>query len=144
MARSVLLAGAIIWVVAGAVAIGIGLLGSPRLQALLPPLQIDLDALGGAVVAVGVAVLAVGVAHAAVLLGMRAGHTSARSAGILLAATLCVLLLALAAASATSAVTVPDRAVAFAAACAAALVGAAAYGLVTLHLTAEVRASRAR
>jgi hypothetical protein len=55
-----------------------------------------------------------------------------------------VLLLALAAASATSAVTVPERAPTLLAACAAALLGVLAYGLVTLRLTAEVRASRAR
>ena len=95
-------------------------------------------------VAVGIAVLAIGVAHAVVLLGLRAGHPSARSAALLLAATLCALLLALAAASATSAVTVPDRAPSLVAGCAAALIGAAAYGVVTLQLTAEVRAGRAR
>jgi hypothetical protein len=50
----------------------------------------------------------------------------------------------LAAASATSAATVPDRAPSFIAACGAALVGVAAYGLVTVQLVAEMRASRAR
>lgn len=144
MARTVLLAAAIVWLMAGAVGIGIGLLGSTGLQRLLPPLTVDLAALGGAVVAVAVGVLGVGVAHAIIILGMRAGHPAARSAALLLAATLSVLLLALAAASVTSAVTVPDRAPSFVAACAAALVGVAAYGLVTVLLVAEVRASRAR
>ena len=144
MARTVLLAATIVWLVAGVVGIGIGLLGATGLQRLLPPLAVDLAALGGAVVAVGVGVLAVGVAHALVVLGMRAGHAAARSAALLLSATLSALLLALAASSATSAVTVPDRALSFLAACAAALVGAAAYGLVTVLLVAEVRASRAR
>jgi hypothetical protein len=144
MARTVLLAATIVWLVTGIVGIGIGLLGSSGLQRLLPPLAIDLAALGGAVLAVAVGVLAVGVAHAVVVVGMRAGHAPARSAALLLSATLSALLLALAAASATSAVTVPDRAPSFLAACAAALVGAAAYGLVTVLLVAEVRASRAR
>lgn len=143
MARTLLLAGTVVWLIAGAVGIGIGLLGSASLQRLLPTLSIDLAALGGAVVAVGFGVLAVGVAHAVVLVGMRAGSESARSAALLLAATLSALLLALAAASATSAVTVPDRAPSFLAACAAALVGMAAYGLVTALLVAEVRAGRA-
>ena len=142
MARTLLLAGTIVWLIAGAVGVGIGLLGSASLQSLLPTLSIDLAALGGAVVAVGFGVLAVGVAHAVVLVGMRAGSESARSAALLLAATLSVLLLALAAASATSAVTVPDRAPSFLAACAAALVGMGAYGLVTALLVAEVRAGR--
>jgi hypothetical protein len=144
MARTVLLAATIVWIVAGVVGIGIGLLGSTGLQRLLPPLSVDLPALGGAVVAVGAGVLAVGVAHAVVIVGMRAGHAAARSAALLLSATMSALLLALAAASATSAVTVPDRAPAFLAACAVVLVGAAAYGLVTVLLVAEVRASRAR
>jgi hypothetical protein len=144
MARSVLLAATIVWVIAGAVGIGIGLLGSTSLQRLLPPLAIDLAALGGAVVAVGFAVLAVGLVHALVLIGLRARHPAGRSAALLLSATLSALLLALAAASATSAVTVPDRAPVFVTACAAALVGVVAYGLVTVLLVAEVRDSRAR
>ena len=144
MARTVLLAATIVWLVAGVVGIGIGLLGSTGLQRLLPPLAIDVAALGGAVVAVAVGVLVVGVAHAVVVLGMRAGHPAARSAALLLSATLSALLLALAAASATSAVTLPERAPSFLVACAAAAVGAAAYGLVTVLLVAEVRASRAR
>ena len=144
MARTVLLAATIVWLVAGAVGIGIGLLGSTGLQRLLPPLSVDLAALGGAVVAVAAGVLAVGVAHAVVVLGLRAGHPAARSAALLLAATLSALFVALAAASATSAATVPDRVLPLLAACAAALVGAAAYGLVTVLLVAEVRASRAR
>lgn len=144
MARTVLLAATIVWLVAGAAGIGIGVLGSTGLQRLLPPLTVDLAALGGAVVAVAVGVLAVGIAHAVVVLGMRAGHATARSAALLLAATLSALLLALAVASATSAVTFPDRAPSLLAACASALVGAAAYGLVTVLLVAEVRASRAR
>jgi hypothetical protein len=144
VARSLLLAATIVWLMAGAAGIGIGLLGTTGLQMLLPPLAIDLAALGGAVVAVAVGVLAVGIAHAAVVVGMRVGRPLARSAALLLAATLSALLLALAAAAATSAATVPDRAPSFLLAGLAALVGAGAYGLVTGLLVAEVRASRAR
>jgi hypothetical protein len=144
MARTVLLAATIVWLAAGAIGIVIGLLGSTGLQRLLPPLAIDLAALGGAVVAVSVGILAVGVAHVVIVLGLRAGHSAARSAALLLAATLSALLVALAAASATSAVTVSERAPSFIAACAAALVGVAAYGLVIVQLVSEMRASRAR
>ena len=144
MARTVLLAATIAWLVAGVIGIAVGLIGASALQRLLPPIAIDLAALGGAVVAVGVGVLLVGVVHAIVVVAMRDGGPAARSAALLLAATLCVLLLALAAASATSAVTVPDRALALLAAAVGALAGAAAYGFVTVRLVAEVRASRAR
>jgi hypothetical protein len=144
MARTLLLAATIAWLVAGVVGIGLGLLGAAGLQRILPPLAIDGAALGGAVVAVGFGVLAVGAAHAVVVIGLRAGHPAARSAALLLAATLCVLLLGLAAAAATSAATVQDRAPALLAGCAVALVGAAAYGLVTALFVKEVRASRAR
>jgi hypothetical protein len=144
MARTVLLAATVAWLVAGAIGIAIGLLGASGLQRILPPLAIDLAALGGAVVAVATGVLVVGIAHAIVVVGMRDGRRAARSAALLLAATMSVLLLALAAASATSAITVPERAPALLAACLAALVGAAAYGFVAVLLIAEVRAGRAR
>lgn len=144
MARTLLLAATIVWLVAGAVGLGIGLLGSGGLQQILPPLAIDLAALGGAVVAVASGVLVVGALHALVVVGIRAGMPAARSAALLLAATLAALLFALAAASATSAVTVPERAPSFLAASVAALIGAAAYGLVTFLLVGEVRATRAR
>jgi hypothetical protein len=144
MARTVLLAGMVVWLVAGMVGLGVGLMGTASLQRLLPMLTIDLAALGGAVIAVACGLLAIGVAHGVVVAGLRAALPSARSAALLLSATLSVLLLGLAAASATSAVTVPDRAPSFLAGGAAALVAAAAYALVAGLLVAEVRASRAR
>ena len=142
MARSVLLAGMIVWLIAGMVGLGIGLMGAARLQQLLPELTIDLAALGGAVIALACGLIVVGLLHGLVVAGMRAGLASARSAALLLAATLALGLIALAAASATSAVTVPDRAPSFLAASAAALIAAAAYGLVTALLVGEVRAGR--
>ena len=54
------------------------------------------------------------------------------------------LMLALAAAAATSAVTVPDRAPSWLVATAAALGAASAYGFVAALLVLEVRARRAR
>jgi hypothetical protein len=142
MARSVLLAGMIVWLIAGMVGLGIGLMGAARLQQLLPELTIDLAALGGAVIALACGLIVVGLLHGLVVAGMRAGVASARSAALLLASTLALGLIALAAASATSAVTVPDRAPSFLVASAAALVAAAAYALVTALLVAEVRAGR--
>jgi hypothetical protein len=143
MARTLLLAAAIVWLVAGVIGIGIGLLGAAGLQRLLPPLAIDAAALGGAVVAVGFGVLAVGLVHLAVLGALRAGQPRAWSAALLLAITMTTLMLALAAAAATSAATVPDRAPAFLAATAAGLLAALAYGLAARLLVVEVRARRA-
>jgi hypothetical protein len=144
VARALLLGAAIVWLIAGAVGIGIGLMGAADLQRILPNLAIDLAALGGAVVAVGSAILAVGVLHAAVIVGLRLGNRLARTVGLLLSATLFALLVTLAAAAVTTAVTVPEGAPPFLAAGLVALVGAAVYGFVTARLVAEVRASRAR
>ena len=142
MARTVLLAGMIVWLVAGMVGIGIGLMGSASLQRLLPDLTIDLPAIGGAVIALAIGLIIVGVVHGIVVLGLRAGVPSARSAALVLTGTLAILLVALAAASATSAVTIPDRAPSFLAACVAGVLAALAYGLATAQLVAEVRADR--
>jgi hypothetical protein len=144
MARALLLAATIVWLVAGAAGIVIGLLGAADIERLLPPVLIDAAAIGGAALAVGVAVLAVGIAHAVVVIALRSGHPFARSAALLLSATMATLLLGLAVASATSAATVPDRAPEFLAAAAGALVGAAGYGFAAASLLAEVRARRPR
>src|SRR5918999_1821002 len=133
-----------VWLIAGAVGIGIGLMGAADLQRILPNLAIDLAALGGAVVAVASAVLAMGVLHVAVVVGLRLGSRLARTAALLLAATLFALLVTLAAAAVTTAVTVPGQAPSFLIAGLVALVGAAVYGFVTALLVAEVRTSRAR
>jgi hypothetical protein len=144
VARALLLGAAILWLVAGAVGIGIGLLGADDLQRVLPTLAIDLPALGGAVVAVGSAILAIGVVHAILAVGLWAGRELARTAALLLAAALFALLMTFTAAAVTTAVTVPARAPAFLGAGLVGLAGAALYGVVTALLVAEVRARRAR
>jgi hypothetical protein len=142
VARTLLAAATVVWVAAGVLGIGVGMAAASDLQRILPPLAIDLSALGGAVVAVSAVALSVGIVHAALLVGMRAGHHVARSVAIVVAAALAALLLGLAAAAATSAVTVPDRALALLAAALAAVAGAVAYGAVAALLVAEVRAGR--
>jgi len=144
VARTLLLAATIVWLVAGVIGIGIGLTSAAGLQRMLPPLAIDLAALGGAVVAVGIGVLAIGIVHAGVVVALRAGSPFAPSAALLLAITMTTLMLVLAAAAATSAVTVPERAPSLLVATAAALAAASAYGLVAGQLGVEVRARRAR
>ena len=144
MARTLLLAATIVWLVAGFIGIGIGLTSAAGLQRMLPPLAIDLAALGGAVVAVGFGILVIGLVHGGVVVALRAGYPLAPSAALLLAITMTTLMLALAAAAATSAATVPDRAPSLLVATAAALVAASVYGLVASLLVIEVRARRAR
>jgi hypothetical protein len=143
VARTLLGAASVVWVVAGIVGIGIGLVGAADLQQRLPPLAIDLSALGGAVVAVSGGVLAVGLIHATVLAGMRRGHRTARSVATVVAAALAALFVALSAAAATSAVNVPERAVILLLAALASIVAAIAYGVVAVLLVAETRAGSA-
>ena len=143
MARTLLVAAAVVWVVAGVVGIGIGLVAASDLQRALPPLAIDLSALGGAVVAMSAALLAVGLLHGLALAGMRRGLRVARSAATVGAAALAVLFVALSAAAATSAVDVPDRAVLLVLAALAALAAAFSYGAVAVLLVAETRAGSA-
>lgn len=101
VARRVLLAGAVGWLLVAIAGMGVAIAGVDTLRGLLPPLAIDADALGGAITAVAVALLAVGGAHVAVLLGDE--RRWAVSAGALLASVLSVALLALAAAAVASA-----------------------------------------
>ena len=139
MARTLLLAAATAWIVAGAAGLGVGLVGAATLQRMLPPLAIDLDALRGAVTAVSIGVLVIGLAHAAVLVALRSGGRRAVSAALLLSGFLSALLLALAAASATAAVDTPTNALALGAAALGAVAGAIGYGVIVALLLRQVR-----
>ncbi len=101
VARRVLLVGAVAWLLAAITGIGVAVGAAEALRALLPPLAIDADALGGAISAVAGAFLAVGGAHVAVLIGD--GRRWAISAGALLSSVLSIASLALAAAALASA-----------------------------------------
>ena len=143
MARSILLAFAIAWLVAGAAGLGLAALGVEALERSLPPLAIDTDALRATVLAVAVAVLLIGAIHVLILLGMRARHRLAWTAGILFAGLLSATSLALSVASATSASVDAPRALAYVLAAIGALAGAACYALVVARLIREVRAMAA-
>ena len=92
MARGILLVGAVVWLLAGTVCLGVAAFATPQLEAALPPLVIDTDALRGAIVALGGGLLAVGLVHVVVLIGVGArrrwGSTSAILLSSLLTATL--------------------------------------------------------
>ncbi|MCV0404222.1 MAG: hypothetical protein K5924_11065 [Chloroflexi bacterium] len=138
MARTILLVATILWSLGGLAGLVVAAVGSRALLTLLPPLEIDADALGGAITAVSGAVLAIAVIHGAVLAGVRRGHRLALTAGTLLSSLLLVVLLASAATAVTSLVRTPDLAIPLAAAASAALLAAAGYAVVTVALAREL------
>ncbi len=140
MARTLLLVTALTWLLAGLAGLILAALGTETLERALPPLVIDTDALRAAIVAMAVGLVIVGAIHLSILVGLRTGRRLAWTAGILLAALMTMTLLALAAASATSAVADPERAFAYLAGAAGSVVGAVAYGFVTARLVSERRA----
>ncbi|MGH2356759.1 MAG: hypothetical protein ACRDGJ_01950 [Candidatus Limnocylindria bacterium] len=143
MVHRVLLVGAAVWSIVGVGGLGLGTMGAGWLHALLPPVVIDAAALGGGVTAMGASILGIGLAHAAVLAGLRRDQRWARSAALLLAATLAVGLLALAAAAATSAVTFPELAPGLLAGAAVAVIGAGAYAACLAWLMRRIGPGRA-
>lgn len=143
MARTILLVATILWAVAGVAGLVVAAAGSRALLALLPPLEIDADALGGAITAVSVAVLAMAAIHGLVLAGVRRGHRLALTAGTLLSSLLLVALLASAATAVTSLVRTPDLVGPLGAAAGVALLAAAAYAVVTVALVRELGSRRA-
>lgn len=138
MARGILLAATILWSLTGLAGLVVAAVGARALLAALPPLEIDVDALGGAITAVGAVVLGVAVMHGIVLAGVRRHRRLALAAGTLLSALLLVAFLASAAAAVTSLVRTPDLVGPLAAATLAALVGAAGYAFVTVALVREL------
>lgn len=138
MARTILLVATILWGLGGLAGLVVAAVGSSTLLTLLPPLEIDADALGGAITAVSGSVLAIAAVHGVVLAGVRRGHRLAITAGTLLSSLLFVGLLASAAAAATSLVRTPDLVIPLAAAASAALLAAAAYAIVTFALAREL------
>ena len=139
MARTILIAGAVASLVSGIGGVVFAALGAVALERVLPPLAIDTDALRGAIVALAAAMLLVSLLHAAIIVGLRFGWRLAWTAGVLLAVVLATMFVALAAASGTSAIADPDRAVAYLAGVIGAVVGALAYGFVAARLLGEMR-----
>jgi len=125
--------------VGGVVAIGISVSGVAQLKSWLPPLSIDDAALGGAILALGFGLFAVAAVHALVFLGLRARRRVAWTIGVLLTIGMGATLVALAAASATSAAATPERAWAFLGATIGAALAAAAYAVAAVDLVGELR-----
>jgi hypothetical protein len=143
VARPLLLATAIAWLLAGIAALLLAAFGMERLEAMLPPLVIDTDALRGAIVAVGVGLVVVAGVHGAVILGLRARSRLAHTVAILMSALLTAMLIGLAAAAAAGAAADPSRATLFLLSGLGAAAGAAAYAVIAAGLVSERRAGSA-
>lgn len=143
MARTILLIGAIGWLVVAIAGLGVALAGRDTLMAALPPLAIDADALGGALTVIAVVALGIGAAHAGAVVGLGRGSRWARSAGVLLASVMSVVFLALAATAAASAVRESPLALLLGGACVATTLAAIGYALTAARLVADLRSGSA-
>ena len=140
MARIVLACGAALWLVGAVAAAAIGIAGSDRLAAMLPPLAIDGAALGGAVIAVGGALGIAGLAHLTALLALRARRPRALSAATLLGGLCSAVFVALAGAAFASAAAEPSLSGPLIGAGAVAALAALAYLLATVRFIGELAA----
>lgn len=140
MARAILGIGAAAWSAGCIAAIVVAIVGVERLIDLLPPLEVDAEAVRGAVIAVAVGFALAAATHITVLVGLRAQRRRAWSAGILLAALLTATFVALAASAFTSAVAASAPVVLLAVAGIAAALVALGYALATVRLVGELRA----
>lgn len=143
MARTILLIGAIGWLVVAIAGLGVALAGRDTLMAALPPLAIDADALGGALTVIAVVALGIGAAHAGAVVGLGRGSRWARSAGVLLASVMSVVFLAIAATAAASAVRESPLALLLGGACVATTLAAIGYALTAARLVADLRSGSA-
>ena len=138
MARTVLVIGAVAFLLAGAGTFALAAVGVQQLLSMLPPLAIDADAVGGALTALALTLVATGTGHLFVVAGLRYGRRWARSAGALLSSVLAVVFVGLAAAAISSAVRSPAYALALLAAAAAATCAAIGYTLAAVRLAREL------
>jgi len=138
VARTVLIIGAVAWLLVGAAGLVLAAAGTTLLLSLLPPLAIDAEALGGALTAVAVSVIATGAAHLVVVAGLRRDRRWARSAGALLTSVLSVVSLALAAAAISSALREPAAVLPLLGAALVAAFAAAGYALAAVRLVREL------
>ncbi|MDQ3149510.1 MAG: hypothetical protein M3Q38_06260 [Chloroflexota bacterium] len=141
MARTMLVSGAVAWLLGGIVGLGLAVLGTDWLSSVLPPLAIDIEALGGALTAMALAMVTIGAAHVVVVAGLRRerqGRRWARSAGVLLASVLAAVLFGLAAAAMSSAAREAGYTLPLVGAALVATAGTVGYALVAARLAREL------
>jgi hypothetical protein len=138
--RAVLAAGAAIWGIAAVAAALVAIFGVDRLLALLPPLAIDADAVGGAALAVSLALALAAAAHLAILLALQRGLRLAWTAGLLLCGLGVAVTIGLMGSAFASAAAEPSMALPLVAAGAAALVASFGYAAATAWFIGQIRA----
>ena len=143
MARRILVAGAVAWLVVAALGVAAATGWRDELLAALPVLAIDADAVGGAITVISIGALAIGTAHAAVAAGLGRRRRWAMNGGILLASVLGAAFLTLAAAAATSALRESVIGLHLAAGAVAAAFAALGYGVTAARLIGELRSGSA-
>jgi hypothetical protein len=125
LATGLLLSAALLLAAAGLAAVAVGLFFAPWLYDQLPPVLIDVDAVGGAATAIGILLLFLAAAHLAAALGVIRGIAVLHTPAVVLCVAMAVLSIGWAVAALVSAAAgtgVP----------AAMLPAAAALGLVAL------------
>ncbi len=138
MARTILIAGAVAWLLAGIVGLGLAVMGTDWLRSRLPPLAIDVEALGGALTAMALGLIVLSGAHIAVVVGLRRERHWAASAGVLLASVLAAASFGLAVAAISSAAREAGYALPLIGAALVATLGTAGYALVAAQLAREL------
>ena len=138
MARTILIAGAVAWLLAGIVGLGLAVIGTEWLRSRLPPLAIDVEALGGALTAMALGLIVLSGAHIAVVVGLRRERHWACSAGVLLASVLAAASFGLAAAAISSAAREAGYALPLIGSAMVATLGTAAYALVAAKLARQL------
>lgn len=142
MARAILVAAAVGWILLGLGGIGLALVGTDAVRGVLPPLAIGADALSRTVAALAIAALVLGVTHAVIGVGLGRGTGWAASAGLLLCGVSIGGFVTLATAALTAGAAgsmVPAGALA---AAAGALLVAAGYGVAASSLVHRLRGRR--
>ena len=140
MGRAVLVVGAVVCAVAAVLGTLVSAFGIERLLALLPPLAIDADAVGGAVLAVSLALGIGAVIHLGVLVGLARGIRLAWTAGLLLSGLGVAVTIGLMGTAFTSAAVEPSLAPALVVAGIACLVASFGYAGAAAWFIGEIRA----
>lgn len=140
MGPAVLAVGAVIWGLAALAAGLVAAFGVERLLAMLPPLAIDADAVGGAIVAVGLALAIAAAAHVGVLLAVRRGLRVGWTAGLLLCGLGVAVSIGLMGSAFASAAANPASAVPLVAAGGACLIASVGYAGAAAWFIGQIRA----
>jgi hypothetical protein len=91
LATGLLLGAAVLLGLGGLVALGVGLFFAPWLYEQLPPLLIDVAAVGGATTAIGVVLLALALAHVLAAFGLIRAVGALRTPAVVLCVAMAVL-----------------------------------------------------